>query len=185
MEIEKRSGVETKKKIEIETATKASTKANLTGDIDLVERVELVPAKGLFGQVVVFEAEADNGFAARLRDEGVEVVDVQFGFEQGGHEPAEFRRVDFHHHEFAFGERETMLDQQVPGTVGVVDDKADDGAVGSIQDHESEDVNAVGAEEANEIVETAQAIGGKNGELNDGVAPGRLGSFNGHMPNSI
>ena len=39
----------------------------------------------LFGEFVVFQAHAQQGGAVRVRDEGVKVIDVQFGLEQRGH----------------------------------------------------------------------------------------------------
>ena len=47
--------------------------------------------QNLFGNIIVLHAQAKDGFALSMRDEGVKVVDVELGFEEGGHEVVQFR----------------------------------------------------------------------------------------------
>ncbi len=131
--------------------------------------------QGLFGEFVVFEAEADDGFAVRLGDEGVKVVDVEFGLEEGFHEVFQLAGIDFDDDELAFGKREAFGFEDLPGAVWIVNGHANNGAIGGVEDHEAEDVDGMVAEEADEIVQPAEAVGGKDGELNDMIGPAGLG----------
>ena len=130
-------------------------------------------AQGLLGQVVVFHAQGEDGFAVRVRNEGVEVVDVQLGLQQGGHEAAQAGGVDLDHHQLAFGERETLAHQHVARAVGIVHHDTDNGTVGGVHDHQGEDMNAVGAQQADEDMQAAQAVGGEDRELDHRVRAGQ------------
>src|SRR6266446_1549088 len=71
----------------------------LSGNIRLSQHAELVPAQRLLGHFVVFHAQSDDRFAFRMGNQGVKIIDVQFGFEQSGHQPAQLRGHDLYHHQ--------------------------------------------------------------------------------------
>ena len=105
--------------------------------------MELVTLEGLLGDFVVFDAQPENGFAVRVRDEGVEIIDIQFGFEQDGHEPAQFGRGSLNGDQAAFHKRITILRQELTSGLRVVHDDPDNGAIGLIQNHYGKDVNSM------------------------------------------
>ena len=149
----------------------------LAGYIRLPQRSELMPAQGLFGQLVVFDAQADDGFAFRVGDEGIKIIDVQLGFQQGRHELVQLSGGDFHHYQFAFGEREAFPVEHFARAVGVVHDHANDGAVGRVQDHQRHDMNALRSQQPNQVVEAPQPVGCEYGELRNGIGTPRLRYF--------
>ena len=102
--------------------------------------------KGLLGDFVVFNAQPENGFAVRVRDEGVEIIDIQFGFEQDGHEPAQFGRGSLNGDQAAFDKRITILRQELTGSLWVVHHDPDNGAIGLIQNCHGEDVDSMRTE---------------------------------------
>ena len=103
----------------------------------------------MLGGFVVLDAEAEDGFALGLRNEGVEVIDIQFGFEQGRHEAVQIGGGGLDNEQVAFGERKAFADKQFPGAVGIVHDDPNDGAVGGVKNHEGQDVDTLSAKEAN------------------------------------
>ena len=50
-----------------------------TGNIGLAQGAELMAVEHLFSHLVIFHAQAEDGFALRMRDEGIEIVDIQLG----------------------------------------------------------------------------------------------------------
>src|SRR6266487_3091840 len=60
------------------------------GYVRLPEHPKLMTLQNLFGNIIVLHAQAKDGFALSMRDEGVKVVDVELGFEEGGHEVVQF-----------------------------------------------------------------------------------------------
>src|SRR5437773_11643442 len=61
------------------------------GNVPLPEHPKLMTLQDLFGNIVILHAQAKDGFALGMRDEGVKVVDVELGFEESGHEVVQFR----------------------------------------------------------------------------------------------
>ncbi|SRR6266704_1539440 len=133
-----------------------------------------MPAQSLFGSVIIFHAQADNWFALGLRDERVEIVNVELGFEQSAHEPIEVGRICFHNDEVALGKGKVFSDEQLTGTVRIIHDDANDGAVSRVEHHQTQDMNIFGTEQANQIVKPANFVWCEDGELDYRVCPPRL-----------
>src|SRR5581483_3038266 len=114
-------------------------------------------------------------------DEGVEVVDVDFGLEQGGHDAGEFGGgIQFNDEQITFSEGEVVLVKQFPGAVGVVGHEADDGAIAGVQDGQGEDVDLMRAEKRGKVVKAAEPISGEYGELFDGDGLSPRNGFGNH-----
>src|SRR5436190_6897079 len=58
-------------------------------NVCLFQRTELMPAQCLLGGLVVLHAQTDDRLALRLGNQGIEVVDVEFGLEERPHQPIE------------------------------------------------------------------------------------------------
>ena len=58
-------------------------------DIHLTEDAELMLLEDLLAHLVIFHAQGQERFALRIRDEGVEVVDVQLRLEHRRHQTSE------------------------------------------------------------------------------------------------
>src|SRR6266496_1414499 len=53
------------------------------GNVRLPEHPKLMALQNFFGDVVVLHAQAEDGFALGMRDEGIKVIDVELGLEEG------------------------------------------------------------------------------------------------------
>lgn len=134
------------------------------------ENFVAVVVKGLGGDVGVFEADDEGGAVVGALDQAVDVMDVEFGFEEGGEDAGEAAFVgDFDGENLGFGVGEVVIDKKFTGFVEVVDDEAKNGAVGGVDDGEGDDVNVVSLEEGGEVGEAADAVFDKDGELADRV----------------
>src|SRR6266850_3581893 len=136
--------------------------------------------QSLLGSVIVFHAQAHDRLTFRPRDEGIEIVNIELGFEKSGHETIEIGGICFDDDEVALGEGKVFGDEQFASAVRIVHDDANDGAVGGVEDHQAQDVDVFGIEEADKVVEAANFIWGKNGELDYRVYPPRLSGFSRH-----
>src|SRR5436309_190173 len=56
------------------------------GDVRLMQHAKLVSLKDLLGHVVIFHAQGEKRFSVRMRNERIEVINVDLGFEQGREE---------------------------------------------------------------------------------------------------
>ena len=84
----------------------------LSRNIRLLQDRELMLPNDLLGDVVVLHAEANDRFAIWVRNEQLEIVDVQFSFEQRRDQAVQFLgRIHFHHEQLAFRKREIFLMQ--------------------------------------------------------------------------
>ncbi len=63
-----------------------------THNVRLFQHWKLMLLEDLLGDVVVFHAQTNDGFSVGMRDERVEIIDVQFGLEQCGDEAIDFLR---------------------------------------------------------------------------------------------
>lgn len=153
----------------------------LAGDVGLAEDGELMAAEGLVGDFAVFEAEDEGGAVAGAMEEGVGVVDVDFRFEEGGEDVFELAfGVDLDGEDLAFAVREFVFLEEGARAVGVIDDDPEDGAVRGIQDGEGHDMDAVGGQESGEVMESAELVGDKEAELDDGFVLTLAEGFRSH-----
>ena len=113
-------------------------------NVALSEDLEAVVAERLGGDVGVFHVEGERAFALGPFDEAVDVVDVDLGFEERGQHVFELRfTVDLDGKDFAFGVRIVVVDEKLPSFVWIVDDQADDRAVGGVENRTRHDVGVV------------------------------------------
>lgn len=93
-------------------------------------------------------------------------MDVDFRFEEGGRHFTEFCfGVDFHGDEAVFRKCIIVKTEQVTSGFRVVDDESHDGALRGIQLGNSNNMNIAAGEAMNNLVESADFVIGKNGEL--------------------
>ena len=144
---------------------------SLPGNVSLSQGAKLMAAEGLLGGFVVFDAEAENGFALGLGKERVEVIDIQLGFEQGRHEAIQIGGGGLDNQQVALGERKALAHEEFSGAVGVVHNNSNDGAVGGVENHESKDVDALRAQQPNQIMQASEPVSGEDGKLDDGIDP--------------
>ena len=140
-----------------------------------------MPAEAFCGQFEIFEVEGDYRFVVGAADQGVGVVDVDLGLDEGVECLFESCfRIDFDHEQVRLGKSEVIFHQDFAGLIRVVDYDAYDGAVGGIEDGEGEDVDIPRVEQADEVVEAAEAVGGEDGELAYRFGRGGLGGDGRH-----
>ena len=140
----------------------------------LREHFEAVVAERLGGDVGIFHVEGERAFALGAFNEAVDVVDVNLGFEERREHILELRfTLDLNDENLALGVRIIVVDEKLAGLVGVVDNHANDGAVGRIENCTRHDVDIVVPEERGQIVEFSHSVFGENGELFNRVAGSR------------
>lgn len=140
-----------------------------------------MPAETFCGQFEIFEVEGDYGFVVGSADQGVGVVDVDFGLDQGAEGLFESGfRIDFDHEQVGLGKSEVVFHKNFPSLIGVIHHDADDGTIRGIEDGEGEDVDIPRIEQADEVVEAAEAVGGEDGELAHRFGWGGLGGDRRH-----
>src|SRR5437762_1083734 len=109
------------------------------GNVRLPEHSKLMALQNLFGDVVVLHAQAEDGFALGMRDEGIKVIDVKLSLEEGRHEVVQFRGgIDFNGQQITLSKWKTVVDQQASRPVRVIHHEANDGAVRGIQHRQRE-----------------------------------------------
>ncbi len=120
----------------------------LSAEIAFVEEVEILFSEDGCGEAGVVDVDDDGGSDFFAGDEGVAVVDVDFGAEEGLADFGESVASGWHFDgdEVADGEAVIGLDEFFRGGVGVVEDEADDGAIETLDDGEGEDVDFCGVE---------------------------------------
>ena len=109
----------------------------------------------------------DGGADFFAGDEGVAVVDVDFGAEEGFGDFGEAVAPAGHFDgdEIADGEAVVGFDEFAGGGVGVVEDKADNGAIEAVDDGKGEDADFGGIEGGEKLGECADAVFGEDGDL--------------------
>ena len=71
----------------------------------------------------VFDIEHQGRLTGRPIQEGIGVVDIQFGLEQRGQNILQLTLAgDFDHHDGGFRERKPMLLKKAPRQIGIIDD---------------------------------------------------------------
>jgi len=76
--------------------------------------------QSLLGSVIVFHAQAHDRLTFRPRDEGIEIVNIELGFEKSGHETIEIGGICFDDDEVALGEGKVFGDEQFASAVRIV-----------------------------------------------------------------
>ena len=85
--------------------------------------------------------------------------------------------MEFNDDEFADGERDGVFDEHLLDAFGVADDDANDGGICGALDANCEHMNVAIVEDPDDIEESADAIGEKNGELGDAGTAEFFGSL--------
>ena len=66
-------------------------KGNSTGNIALTKQPKLPALEGFFRHFAVLHAQGQDGFALGMRNKGIKIIDVDFCFQQRGHQLVQFR----------------------------------------------------------------------------------------------
>src|SRR2546422_3977045 len=123
----------------------------------------------LLRQFVIFHAQPNQRFALRLRNERIQVVDVQLSFQQRRKHPVQLSRVHLSHHQSAFCKRKTLLDEQFARFVRVIYDHSNDCTISSVEHHQSEHMNVFCRELPYQIMQPPQPVGCEHRELDDHI----------------
>src|SRR2546423_892800 len=100
-----------------------------------------------------------------MRDERIEIIDVDLRSQKRGDYFTEARHFDFDSEQLAFGEWKSLFKKQIPRAIRIVHDEADDRAVGRVQNHQSQHMDVMSAEQRHEIVKAPKTIRSENGKL--------------------
>src|SRR5262249_19301022 len=106
-----------------------------------------------------------------MRDERIEVIYVQLGFKQSGHEALQIGWDGFDNDELAFGERELLAVEHFSSAFRNTHHHTDNGGVVRAQNHQTEPVNMFVSQEPNQIVQAPQPIRGEYGKLYYRISP--------------
>ena len=137
-----------------------------SGQVALVEHGELVPAERVLRHLRMFEAQGQRRTTVGTRQEGIGVVDVQLRLEQRAEHALQLPLpFDLDGDDRGLGEREPVLLQQRPGTVRVVHDQPDDGAVRRVQQRERQDMDLMFGQTAHDLVHPAELVRDEHAEL--------------------
>lgn len=143
--------------------------ASLTGDIVLPDDFDLVPLEGFGGEFIIFKAEGEGVATAWSNEEGVNVVDVDFRLNKGTGDGLEEGFVlDLHRDEPALDIGKVVFDEQVLGFFGIVNDEANDGAVGGIENGERHHMHFVHGKQTYYFIQASDLVIGMNGKLDYG-----------------
>ena len=145
-------------------------RARSARDVALREDAESAVAQRLAGGVGVFGADDERGAAFGAFDETVDVVNVDFSFEQRGEHALQLGFIcDLDGEDGAFGVGKIVVHHQLAGFGGIVHDETHNRAVSGIEDGDRHHVDVVGLQQRGEFVEPTDAILDEDGELVDGV----------------
>lgn len=129
-----------------------------------------MPGQNAFAHIVVFHADAKNGLPFRMRNEAVHVIDIYLCFEEGRHQFRQLGRgSNFNHEQLTFGEGEAVFSEQATRGLGIVHNDADNGGFGRVEDRDRQDMDCVGTEKRDKIVQPPHAVGSEDRKLSDRV----------------
>jgi len=141
------------------------------GNVRLSKDAELMLLQDLFGNIVILHTQAKNGFALRMRDKGVEVIHIELGFEQGGHEVVQFGGgIDLDGQQITLGKWKVVVDQEASRPIRVVHHKPNDSTVRGVQHRQSEHMDSVRRQHADQVVQPSEPVRSKHRELSDGLS---------------
>ncbi len=117
----------------------------------------------LLGYFIILHAESEHRLTLRVWNARIEIIDVQLGFKQRGHDIGEFSGgVDSHDQQLRLGERELMFFQKIAGLLGIIHQTTDDGAFRGVEDSEPENMDAMPAEKLDQVVQLAKPVGSED-----------------------
>ena len=133
------------------------------------DEVEAFFFEGPHGEIDIVDVEGDGSLPIAI-EEGVGVLDVDLGLEQGDADLEVGLRVlgEFDSDEVDFGEGELGEFEDFAAPIGVVHNEADDGAIDRVGDAEGDDADLVAFEVPQERMEAADAVFDKDRELAEG-----------------
>ena len=86
----------------------------------MADDAELVSVEGVGGEVVVLQTEGECGLAHGAREEGVGVVDVDLGLDEGGGDALDVSlAVQFDCDQLALDVGETVFNEEFLGLLGI------------------------------------------------------------------
>jgi len=95
----------------------------------------------------------------RAHEEGVDVVDVNFGFDEGA---CDFFKAgfggDFRGYDFGFIVSEIIFLKQGDSLFYIVDDESDNAAISAVDTRDGKDVDFIGRENSNKLIESTYFI---------------------------
>lgn len=128
-----------------------------------------MPAQCLLGRFIVFHAQAEQWLPGRLGNERIKIINVQLRFEQCRHETIQVGGLNLDDDQIAFSIGKVLAQEQVPSAIGIIYNDTDDGTVGRVENHQTQDVNALGIQHANQVMEPAQSVGREDRKLDDRI----------------
>src|SRR4051812_39306072 len=104
--------------------------------------------ENLLSHFVILHAQANDRFAVQMRNERIEIINIQFRLEQRRDESVNFPRgVHFSDDEQTLSKRETFLHQQIARFFGIIQHQSDDGTVRRVENRQRQDMNLMGGED--------------------------------------
>ena len=143
----------------------------LSSDVALVKHLDLVLVENFGGGVEVFCTHDDPNFFFGAGEKGIDVVDVDFGLQEGTGNVFETGGVcNFYADDIGFTEEEAMLVEQGTSFVDPVDHYPENGIIGGVYGGQCHDVDLGLIEEVGELAQTTHFVFGVDTELYDGIA---------------
>lgn len=120
------------------------------------------------GKIVVLHIHGHRAFPVGAHDEGVEIVDIDFCFDQRRGDEFEIRfGAHFHSENFTFRKSMPELAQEVPCWLRIVGDKSHDRAFSRIQLGKRHDMDVMLGKPLDKLVEPPDFVVGEDGKLQD------------------
>ena len=133
------------------------------------------------GEFLCFGADDETVAAVRTEEERVDVVDVDLGLEQEAGDVLQLGfRLELDGDDGDVVMREAVLVEDLLRPLGVVDDDADDGRVGRVDQAQRHDVDVGTGKGFDHFVESSHLVLDEDGELADRSEVRLLGNIGGH-----